>query len=377
MIIKRKEIDLLILDDILPSNLSPWRSYEFDKLCENFPNTRIYYDLSTYKNYNQNKSVKENLDQLTAHYPSLKSKVHKNSFFRNKNCKLVYTIFYNNMCLHFDFIKKNNLDFVFTLYPGGGFVLNNDAIDLKLKTIFNNQGFKKVIVNQYVTQKYLVEKNLCDPSKIALIPGVPLKIDNYLTTEISKDKTVTNLLFFANKYTKGGLDKGFDIFEKIVDHFKDNPSYSFFVIGGFSGDDLQNSQLVSKINFLGTLSESEFDVHLKKMHIAISPNRPFILHEGAFDGFPLATSVTSSLYGLVNLMTDYLNEGENLNFIDTQHYYKIDETISNTIDVINQLHNDPNLMNQVATEGRNKIISLYSFESQIIPRVNLFNELLF
>ena len=377
MILNRKKFDLLILDDILPSNLSPWRSYEFDQLCKNFPNTKIYYDLSTYKNYNQNKSIEENIEILTTNYPSLKNKLFKNSIFRNKKSQLVYTIFYNNICKYFEFIKKNNLNFVFTLYPGGGFVFDNDLVNAKLKTIFSDEGFEKVIVNQYITKKYLIDNNLCDASKIVLIPGVPLNIDSYANTDIVKETEVTNILFFANKYTKGGLDKGFDVFEKIIIHFKDHPSISFHVIGGFAKEDLQNIELTSKINFLGTLSESEFDSHLKKMHIAISPNRPFILHDGAFDGFPLATSVTSSLFGLLNVMSDYFNEGENLGLKDTIHYYKIDETIENTIDIITQLHFDRNLMNRVATDGRNKIISLYSFENQITPRINLFKELLF
>lgn len=377
MIFNRKKIDLLILDDILPSNLSPWRSYEFDKLCEYFPNTKIYYDLSTYKNYNQDKSIKENLALLTTTYPDLKNKIFKNSILKNKNSKLVYTIFYNNICKHFDFIKKNNLDFVFTLYPGGGFVLNDEEVNTKLKTIFSNKGFKKVIVNQYITKKYLLENNLCNSSKITLIPGVPLKIDSYINAKEIKKSDITNILFFANKYTDGGIDKGFDIFEEIVAHFKDNSSIHFHVIGGFTPNDLKDIELNSKINFLGILSEGDFDSHLKKMHIAISPNKPFILNKGAFDGFPLATSVTSSLYGLVNLMSDYFNESNHLSIIEGVHFYKIDENISHIIRVINNLHLDRNLMNNIAFEGRNKVISLYSFENQITPRINLFKELLF
>ncbi len=377
MIFNRKKIDLLILDDILPSNLSPWRSYEFDKLCEYFPNTKIYYDLSTYKNYAQNKSINENLTILITNYPNLKNKIFKNSIYRNKKSKLVYTIFYNNICKHFDFIERNNLDFVFSIYPGGGFVLNNEEVNTKLKTIFSNKGFKKVIVNQSITKKYLLENNLCNPSQIALIPGVPLNIDSYNSIPEIKDNEITNVLFFANKYTVGGIDKGFDIFEEIVTHFKDNSSILFHVIGGFNQNDLKDIELRSKINFLGVLSEGYFDSHLKKMHITISPNRPFVLNEGAFDGFPLATSVTSSIYGLVNLMSDYFNESDNLNLIDGVHFYKIDENISKAITIINNLHLDRNLMSNVASEGRNKLISLYSFENQITPRIDLFKELLF
>lgn len=377
MIFYKKKIKILILDDILPSNLSPWRSYEFDKLCEHITNTKIYYDLTTYKNYSQNNTVKKNLLLLTTNYPSLKNKIFKNSIFRSKKCSLVYTIFFNNISKHFEFIKKNNLDFVFTLYPGGGFVFDNKEVDDKLREIFRNIGFKKVIVNQFITKNYLITKNLCESSKIELIPGVPLKLESL--NEISFNKVIekTNILFFANKYTEGGIDKGFDVFEKIVNHFKDNSNFNFFVIGGFTNEDLNENQLKSKITFLGTLTESEFEPHLKEMHIAISPNKPFILNHGAFDGFPLATSVTASLHCLVNLMTDYFNESENLGLIDGTHYFKIDDDISYIINIINKLHFDRDLMNRVANEGRNKIITLYSFENQITPRINLFKKILF
>lgn len=374
---KRKGIT--ILDDIFPSTLSPWRSYEYSEICQFFKNTRIKTDASTFQHYAQDKSFNENLKLLTTNYPSLSNKIEKMKSTPNLNGKLAYMLFYNNLKKHFEVLERNKNPFTFTLYPGGGFGFNDTLLDENLKRYFDSNNFKGVIVNQNITKKYLIENKLCDPEQVNLISGVPLNLN---TPEIQnfkyqKDIQKTSLLFFANKYTADGSDKGFDVFQKIVSALKDQTDkFNFIVIGAFSKKDLTDASLENSIDFKGVLDEFHFESVLKETHIMISPNRPFILSKNAFDGFPLATSVTASIFGNVNFMTDYFNESEHLGLENGNDFFKINNNIDEIIIKILELHTDKELMKRIAENGRNKILHLYSFEKQITPRIEHFKKIL-
>ena len=183
---KNKKIDLLIIDDFLPSTLSPWRSYEFDELVKAIPNSVVSSDLSVYYYYDKGKTYEKNLNELSNDYPCLASKCRKLRLFQNANVGLVYTLFYHNIIRYFSHFEKHKMPFAFTLYPGGGFVLGNQGIDNKLKLICSSLYFRGVIVNQPYVMTYLLENNIVDSSKIELISGVPLKIENYLNKDDNK-----------------------------------------------------------------------------------------------------------------------------------------------------------------------------------------------
>lgn len=370
---------IIILDDILPSTLSPWRSYEYSELCKAFADTRILTDVTTFKHYSQGKSFEENLKTLTENYPSLEGKIKKLKFSSNLNSDVVYMLFYNNLKKHFEVLNRNKNPFSFTLYPGGGFGFDDKEVDENLKRYFDSKLFKGVIVNQNITKKYLIEKGLCNPELINLIPGVPLnlnstKIENY---SYKKPEDKTSILFFANKYTPDGADKGFDIFQKTaVALYDKKDQFEFIVIGGFSKKDLVDPRLKEIIYFKGMLNEFEFETILKKTHVLISANRPFILSRNAFDGFPLATCVTASLFGNVNFMTDYFDESETLELKDGIHYIKINTDIEEITNKILELHTNRDLMKKIAENGRNKMLHLYSFEKQIKTRIEHFKKIM-
>jgi glycosyltransferase involved in cell wall biosynthesis len=364
----------------MPSTLSPWRSYEYSELCKVFNNTRILTDITTFEHYRQDKSFEDNLAILTENYPALHDKIKKLKFISNLNGKVTYMLFYNNVKKHFEVLNRNKNPFTFTLYPGGGFGFDDKTIDENLKRYFDSKYFKGVIVNQNITKKYLIDKQLCDPNQINLISGVPLNLDipEIQNFEYQKDTDKTSILFFANKYTPDGSDKGFDVFQKIVlALMNQKDQFNFIVIGGFSESDLIDSKLKNVIIFKGVLNEFEFESVLKETHILLSPNKPFLLSENAFDGFPLATCVTASLYGNVNFMTDYFNESDYLELKEEQDFIKIESDLNYITDKIIELHNDRDLLRKIAENGRNKMLHLYSFEKQITPRIDHFKKILF
>jgi len=383
LLFRKKNKGLLILDDIFPSSLSPWRSNEYAELCNTFKHTRIYTDCTTYAHYNQNKSYEENLTLLTINYPTLKDKIFILKKKTNINYDLAYVLFYNNLIKFYPLFEKNNVNFAFTLYPGGGFGFNDNQIDSNLRTICKSKLFRGVIVNQNITKKYLIEKNICNENQIKLIFGVTLNLNTPEIKEFTYQKPLDclNILFFANKYTEHGTDKGFDVFLKTVKQllFKKD-SLNFIVIGGFSENDVADLEIKNIIDFKGSLNEFEFNKILKQTHILISANKPFILSKNAFDGFPLATCVTASLYGNLNIMTDYFNEADEINLKDKEDFIKINSEINNVdyiVKTILELDLDRDKLQKIAENGRNKMLHLYSFENQISPRLDFFKNLLF
>ncbi|WP_428225321.1 glycosyltransferase [Flavobacterium sp.] len=372
----RKKYDLIIADDILPSTLSPWRNLEYNELIKIFDNSIIYTDTSTYVSYSQDKTFNENLNSLEKLYPFVKNKIKKLKRTSNMNCNLFYTIFYNNINKHFDFLEANKIPFAFTLYPGGGFVMNNDETDKRLKEIFSSKFFKGVIVNQYITKEYLLKKRLVDPEKIKLIFGVPISIEK-TPEKIEKSTNKMNILFFANKYTKNGEDKGFDVFQLIAKELiSKSTSYNFTIIGSFDYNDLKISDLQDYFNFKGILDEKLFNEELKKTHIIISPNMPFKIAKGSFDGFPLATCISASIYENVLILTDYFNEAEKINLIDGIDFIKFDSDINKVVNEIEALKIDPQKMNTIAINGKNKLLNLYNYNNQITPRINFIKNIL-
>lgn len=372
----RKKYDLIILDDILPSILSPWRNLEYNELCKNFYNTIIYTDTSTYISYTQGKSFEENLTILEKGFPNLKNKIKKLKRTSNLRGKLFYTIFYNNIDKHFEFLEKHKFPFAFTLYPGGGFEINNTEIDNRLKEIFSSPYFKGVIVNQNITKDYLIEKKIVDSNKIKLIFGVPMSIESAHST-IEKSSKKINILFFANKYTKNGVDKGFDDFQVIANELisKSN-QYTFTIIGGFNSKDLKINHLKDHFNFKGTLNENLFNEELKRTHIIISPNKPFKISSGNFDGFPLATCISACIYKNVLILSDYFNEAEKINLIDGVDFLKFKGNITETVNQIETLRLDFEKMNMIAINGQNKLLNLYDYNNQIVPRIDFIKSII-
>lgn len=375
----KKKKGIIILDDIFPSPLSPWRNNEYAAICSYFKDVVIYTDTSTYKHYNQNLNYNENLEILTDNYPSLNNKIFQLKKITNINYELAYMLFYNNIIKYFHFLERNKTNFVFTLYPGGGFGFNDSTIDNNLKRICASKYFKGVIVNQNCTKSYLIEKNICSENQVELIFGVPLnletsEIENY---KYQKANNQLSVLFFGNKYTPNGADKGFDVFLKVVAllYNKIN-NINFIVIGGFSEEDVTISSIKNVIDFKGTLNEFQFNEILLQTHILLSANIPFTLSQNAFDGFPLATCVTASLYGNLNLMTDYFNESEKINLIDNVDYIKVDSDEKQIAEIIKKLDSNRELLKEIALQGRNKILHLYNYENQITKRIDFFKKIL-
>lgn len=368
---------IILIDDIMPSVLSPWRSNEYNDICREFENVMVLTNQSEYHKYDNGNSYYENIKLLSKDYYFLSKSIRPLNLFTNINTQLIYFVFYKNVSQYFDIIERKRLNFAFTLYPGGGFNINCKATEKRLTLICNSIYFKGLIVNQYHVKKYLINNNICEEKNINLIPGVPINLFNRVSYNIIKDTNKLKLLFFANKYCDHGMDKGFDTFIEVAKILSTkNLNIEFHVIGSFSKKDLHDEKQHYKIFFHGSLSENSYFKILAETHIILSPNRPFILNKFGFDGFPLSTCVDASLFSNLIMATDYFDEASSMNLINNIDFIKINNDEIKICQRIIELYNDAVLLKTIANNGKQKISKIYSYDNQLIPRLNFFKKII-
>ena len=374
-----EKVDLLIYDDIFPHPISGFRLEEFTVLLKEFKNSKIILNPLAYKilgtpidaHQNHIEEIIKNNDYLVDKLISGPNNIYHNS-------KLFYCIFLTNIVKNLKWLEQYSIPFIFTLYPGGGFKVRDEKTDDNLKKVFQSDMFRKVIVTQEYTKSYLKEKKFCGDDQIEFIFGcvVPQlsileKIENKLSYKLNKN--TFDVCFCAAKYSKFGKDKGYDLFIEFAHSISLQYDFiRFHVIGGFDENDIDVSTIEKKIYFYGYQNFDKLKLIFNKMDTIVSPNRPFILNQGAFDGFPLGTVVEAALNGVVALVTDCLNQNEF--FLDKEEILIIKPNSESIESSIIELIENPSLLNAISRKGREKFSSIYSNAIQMKPRIKLLQQ---
>jgi len=368
--------DILIVDDIFPHPVSGFRYEEFTVLLNTFTKSKIIVEPSSYHIVDTPVEIhKKHIKEFGVQYKSLKNKIKLRRGFVNVNTKLFYCIFINNIFNNLIWLEKYKIPFVFTLYPGGGFQLNEISSDNKLKKVFLSPMFRKVIVTQKITRDYLIDKNLCAPEKIefifgGVVPQVSLNKDLSKKKSYLINKTTFDICFCAAKYTPRGEDKGYDVFvDFAIEIAKQYDFVRFHVVGGFTDSDINILPIKDKIKFYGYQNFESLGTIYKNMDVLISPNRAFVLGKGSFDGFPLGTVVEAALNGVVVLITDELKQ--NHTFVPDVEFILIESNKESLIKNIANLIENPKNLYAISENGRLKFEKVYSNEIQMLPRIAL------
>jgi glycosyltransferase involved in cell wall biosynthesis len=374
-----KKVDLLIYDDIFPHPISGFRHEEFSVLLSEFVDSKI---ILTPKAYPVVKTPiinhKQHVNDFLQLNISLRNKLKFKKGLVSINSKLFYCVFINNIFANLEWIEKNKIPFVFTLYPGGGFEVDEPTSDMKLKKVFDSSMFRKVIVTQKFTRDYLLTNNFCKPEEIAYVFGgvVPQKsLQKDLTDKnrYLKNKETFDICFCAAKYTVRGEDKGYDVFIEFAHKIAVKYDFiCFHVIGGFSENDIDVSQIKEKIQFYGYQKFEGLSPMYKKMDVLVSPNKPFLLGKGAFDGFPLGTVVEAALNGVVTLISDELKQ--NSIFVPNEELIIIENKSSSIEKEVIDLILQPEKLYLISENGRQKFMKVYSNEIQMKPRIELLQK---
>ncbi len=365
--------EIVIVDDVFPSKYSLFRYIEYIEYLKHFEHLVI---VCTGKNINilEKKTVEDIVHEFITEYPQFENRIVIDKEERMIiDADVVYMNFYNNLDI---FYKRNlnNSPFVVNLYPGGGLEFFNKENDSVMKKYLQSPLCSKVITTQIPVKNYLINNGICSEEKIENIFGVVIddkkvNINDKKWYGLNKDRF--DICFVAYKYMKNGHDKGYDMFIKVAEKIcsiKDN--VFFHVVGNFCDDDVDISNIKYHITFYGAHNKEWFDDFYIDKDVIVSPNIPFVLSKGAFDGFPTGAIIEAGNHAVAMFATDELDMNQGY-FINNKEIVIIKYDVDDIVNKILYFYENYNELRDVSISGMNKIKTIYSIDHQIKPRIKI------
>lgn len=375
---------LTILDDVFPHALSPFRITEYNAYLRRWKDAVVLTTASSFGALRDTRSFEEALEEYVNLYPEFDGRVLKCDPDSDMADLLtdndsVYTMFLYNAHRFLPLVHEYDLPFAFTLYPGGRFRLGQEDSDRQLRDVCSSPNLKKVIVTQKVARDYLIEKGFCGPEDIEFVYGGVFSSDRLLAGNAKrfyrKDKPTFDVCFVAHKYTKGGVDKGYDTFVEAAKLLSESHDDVFFhVVGPFDRSDMNVGELKDRIAFYGTRSTDFFREFYPSMDIILSPNVPFVLAPGAFDGFPTGGCIEAGLSGVAVFCTDPLDQ--NITFRDGEDLVIVPRDAASISEIVSHYHERPERLYDLAARGQKAFREIFAPEAQMGPRFGMLSELL-
>jgi glycosyltransferase involved in cell wall biosynthesis len=366
---RQKRHSLVVLDDYFPNLLTGFRVSEFNWYLKAFPDSVVYSCDPGYA---------ADLKAYLAHFPQLGPRIASWSEGQQVTGHAAYCVFLNNAFRFLPSIERSRMPFVFTLYPGGGFWLDHEESDAKLRQVCGSPYFRKVIVTQTVSQEYLLRKQFCDPDQIEFVYGGVFPSDVFNPGSIEKrcyqiDKDTFDICFVAHKYMEKGIDKGYDIFISTAHLIAQQVSEArFHVVGGFDASDIDVAGLGDRIKFYGTRHREFFKAFYSRMDIILSPTVPFRLYEGNFDGFPTGCCIEAGLCGVGVFCTDPLDL--NVAFENGKEIVIIPRDPAEIADMVVDHYRDYDKLSQLSAHGQRAFAGVFDLEAQMTARAAIVRE---
>lgn len=370
------EHDLVVLDDMFPHLLSAFRITEYNALLQHFSKAAVYSNAVTFGALGEFRNFEEVFSEYAELYPKESGKVHLFEKNIKISARLCYLMFLNNANMFFEYLSKNNLPFVLELYPGGGFHLNDEESDKKLRKIVTSSLLQKIIVTQKISYDYLVN-NFCNPNQVKLIYGGVFSHDRLGLSTIPRklfpaDKDTLDICFVAHKYMPNGRDKGYDIFIETASILAPlHPEITFHVVGPYCPEDIPVVHLGNRIRFYGSQTTEFFQEFYDRMDLILSPNTPFVLRPGAFDGFPTGACIEAAMCGVAVLCCDELKMNP---FVDGEELVIIPRDPLQISAVISSFFKHPEQLYRIAKNGKQRFRNVFSLKEQIEPRIKVLEE---
>ncbi len=375
---RKKPAELVIFDDCFP--FSAFRVAEFNAYFDEFPSAELYSTGVLREGKWMNAGFREVVADYEARFPQNAGRTRLFHPDRIVRAKLAYVVFVHNAAFFLKTIERDRLPFVFTLYPGGGFQLNTPAGDARLRKVLQSPWFRKVIVTQRITRDYLVDGRFCRPDQIEFIYGGVHPADRLLENlpprlKYPKTKPTFDLCFVANKYMPRGIDKGYDVFIDVAKRLAQAAAdIRFHVVGPFDAGDIDVSDIADRIRFHGHQPTDFFPEFYSRMDAILSPNVPFTLGPGYFDGFPTGCCVEAALCGTAVFCSDEL--GMNVALADGKELVIVPRDAETIANRILAYYRDAEALERLSSAGQAAFRRVYDVPSQMAPRIRLLREAL-
>lgn len=365
--------DLLIIDDIYPSSFSPFRTIEYNHYLSFFncallslEGWNLWIDNSSFVD---NKRKQQSTVGLDLRIYDFKKKY-------EMGARLAYITFLGNASRLLPYLEERKLPFILQLYPGGGFAVDQEDTDDKLRKVLTSKLCRKVIVTQTLSRDYILQEKIgCPADKIEFIFGGVF--DSNTEFEFSRDKKLygrdketLDLCFVAHKYGDDLVSKGYDYFIAMAHNLAPRFDHlRFHVVGSYEPTDIDVSTFHDRITFHGRQPSDFFASFYPKMDAIISVNRPFVLAPGAFDGFPTGACLEAGFRGVANLINDPL--GLNSVFVDGQDILILEDDIDRDAEKIASLLSNPTRLSELGKATCESFGRVMNVDRQLWQRTRL------
>lgn len=368
---------IAVIDDFFPHKLSAFRYEEFHSYLEAMPGLSVHSIWPHWKWFGDNRAPTEIYAEYVREHPAHAGRVQPLFDGTFPPADAYYTIFLSNIREQLWKIEEQRRPFAFTMYPGGGFAVDQPETDEKMARVFGSPCFRKVIATQSLIRDYILDKGFCGPEQIAFIRGgvVPRSAFDPPPPKprYGVAKAALDIAFVAAKYSPIGADKGYDLFVETAKVLVAlGIDARFHVVGNFTPEVLDLGAAGPRFRFYGFRPREFFATFYSLMDMFVSPTRPFIL-EGAFDGFPTGAAIEAGLQSVALLLTDPL--GFNWIFRDGEDAIIVQPERDDIVARILQLASDPARLAAIGENGRVALTASHSHDAQIAPRLALLRAL--
>jgi hypothetical protein len=364
--------DLMMVDDIIPSDFSPFRTIEYEHYLSFF--NSVLLSLEGWHTWIGNESFEDLLERFPIN-PDVKPRIVRFNTHANMIARLAYVTFLGNAIRLVPFFESRSIPFILQLYPGGGFEIDRPETDEKLRRVLLSALCRKVIVTQQITEKYIVDKIGFDPTKIEHIFGGVFESRVSFSFDRDKafyprDKETIDVCFVAHKYGGNITSKGYDQFVAIAvelagafEHLR------FHVVGDYLPEDVPIEAFTSRFTFYGRRSSAFLADFHKSMDAIISINRPFDLTPGSFDGFPTGACIEAGFYGVLNCINDPLDL--NPCFTDGVDIILLNLDQQRSVSRLRDLIENPTELYRLAEQGWRKFHEVFDTNRQLWARTRV------
>ena len=368
---------LAIVDDCFPYPISSFRLAEFTGLLDAFPTAVVNTSGSVLPGLGCNLEISELIRAHVNVYPEDRDRIQPFRAGASLEGKAVYCVFLHNIHALLDRINRDRAPFVFTLYPGGGFLLDDPNSCEQLKRVFDSPNFGKVIVTQPITREYLLARKLCDDEWIRSIFGgvlPPADLSSLPEKQLyGVHKRTVDVCFAAWRYMAQGRDKGYDTFIAVARLLVQRFDFvHFHAVGPWSEIDVDVSSLRGRMHFHPPMS-GDMKAFFRRMDLIVSPNVPFTLARGKFDGFPTGCCVEAGLSGTAVCASDELKQ--NGPFTNGRDILITSVAAADVAEVAGAAISDYDGLTELASRGQTTFSQVFGWAAQMGPRLAVLSQL--
>lgn len=371
--------DLVILDDVFPNLLSTFRVIEFTELLRTFPKSVVLAGPCSAAT----PSGKVGFDAAHAEYadvyPDVADRVNEFTPAALDHARFAYVVFVNNAFEFLPLLEDRGIPFAVELYPGGGMALGQDDVDQRLERVLTSGWCRGVITTQSVTRNYVTAHGWVKPERLCHVWGGVLPTEGLGSladrpARFGFGKPTLDVVFVANRYQNLGRDKGYDLFvEAARTVATEDERFHFHVVGPWAADGYPHPGLRGRMTFYGTLSSPMLRKLYQYCDISVSPNRPFMLLPGAYDGYPTGASVEAGLNGVAVLATDAFGERSSAPELVTT---EISADPGQIATLLLELAGDPVRLKSLGEGAARTFRERYAPQRQLAPRVEFLRQLM-